>query len=331
MNINKTADECIIELGIALFQCFADPKLSLTEKKEATKWITYFLDYQDVLNSHNITEINEIDKKLTSSFKPIYYQDAYQEFKNANIIFANANSLKHLNSEIVQHASQLTMKIINTFSYTFIKTMKKYENQLKNNDFNLNDEFIINIKMLFFCIHYHIGYNFQKELSKIVKTLVKILKTKIKKTNKIFYQSKNENTILQIILSENHEYFKNIQQIQLINFIHGLDDIFTNNFNINHKVDNLIFSKPTKIEITLNALLKKYGINLYDEIWKNDKVNNQKSNLLMHLFAYETYFLQGHNNHNYYEELILNRIITDKKFSLILNEYKKVNKIHPQI
>lgn len=331
MNINKTADECIIELGIALLQCFADPDLSLKEKQEATKWVTYFLDYQDAINYNDTEKIKELSTKLLNSFRPKYYDDALKEFNNANIIFNDPTSLVDLKTAITRNASKETKATINTFSYIFIKTMKKYESHLKNNEFIVNGEVIINMKLLFYSIHYHIGYNFHKELIKIVKTLTKILKTKVKMKNKTYFSGKNESNLLQLILTENHEYFKSLQQIQLINFIHELDDIFTNSFNINSKIDNLIFSKPKKLKITLNTLFKNHNINLYDEIWKDDKIDNKKSNLIMHLFAYETYFLQGHNNYNYYEELILNKIITEEKYSFILNEYKTINKIHKKI
>gem|GEM_PF-977197 len=34
----------------------------------------------------------------------------------------------------------------------------------------------------------------------------------------------------------------------------------------------------------------------------------------MHLFAYETYFLQGHNHHQIYEDLVLKKIIDEDKY-----------------
>lgn len=319
MKINKTADECIVESSMVLLKSFVDPNFSLVQKQKFTKWITWLFDYQDAINNSNQKEIDFLQKKLSLKYVPLYYKNALQEFQNANIFYNGITSLKELRSKFLNYSTKQINKTVSTFSKTFIKSMITYV--------NLETKFIDTFHTLTYTIQYHISYIFKKELEKTVKTLIKLLKTKI------FYKKENqEMPLINAILKENETFFSEIQEIQLTNFIYKLEEIFQESFiesetELDNKITNLIFSKPKEINVSMNYLLKKNNINFYNEIWTDTNASEKKSKQLMHLFAYETYFIQGHDNHQIYEELVLKNIIIEEKYWIIIHKYKLLNKI----
>lgn len=50
--------------------------------------------------------------------------------------------------------------------------------------------------------------------------------------------------------------------------------------------------------------------------------------MIMHLFAYETYYVQRNHNYETYEQLVLNSVLTDPLFQKIFVEYKTKNQIN---
>lgn len=316
MKINKTADECIVESASVLLRCFVDNKISLIQKQKLTKWITWFFIYQDAINNNNHKQIEFLEQKLSLTFIPLYYKNALQEFKNANLFYNKTLSLKELKKLFLDYSTKHTIKTVTTFSKVFIKSIKNYNIKIENN-------FIEDFQILIYTIHYHLTYIFKNKLEKTVKSFIKIIKTKIfdKKLNK-------EILLINLILIKNESFFNNIQQIQLINFIYQLDEIFqeTPLNDVDEKIVNLIFNKPKKINISMYSLLKDNGVNFYHEIWNKNEIDENKAKLLMHLFAYETYFVQGNNHEETYEELVLKNIIDDEKYWVILHKYKISNK-----
>lgn len=319
MKINKTADECVVESALVLLKCFVDPNLSLIEKQKFTEWITWFLDFQDAVNNINQKEINYLKEKLNLTSLPIYYKNALQEFQNANLFYNENLSLKELAVLFLKYSTEQTNNIVNAFSKVFIKAIESY--------ITLENIFIKNFQILIYTIHYHITYLFKTKLENTIKIFIKILKAKV------FYKTTNEEILLiNIILNENEVFFSQIQEIQLTNFIYKLEEIFQEfNNDTNQKLDdklkNLIFAQPKKINTSMNTLLKNHDINFYNEIWSKKSGNEQNTKLLMHLFAYETYFVQGQGNHEIYEELVLKNIIQEEKYWIIIHKYKLLNKI----
>ena len=331
MNINKTADECIAELRIALLQCLGDSQLSLEEKQGATKWIAAFLNYQDALNKKDEAKIDFYQQQLNKMFCPNYYKNALQEFKNANILYKNIHTINKLNLAIIDYATNQTILATNNFCDAFLNTLKKYQLFINDYDLIINKQFIDSFKLLIFTIHYHLSYSFKNELLTTLEILTKILKNKIK-VNKQENNDKEEKLLINMIISENKKLFNSTPQINLINFINRLDEIFNyESGSINKKIMSLVFKKPKRLVITMNTILKKHNIFLYQEIWENEKINHKKSNMLMNLFAYETYFLQGHNHQQIYEDLILKKVIVNEKYWFIFQEYKIKNKIDQKI
>ncbi|MBE4703986.1 hypothetical protein [Spiroplasma platyhelix] len=321
MNINKTADECIVENASVLLKCFVDPSLSLTQKQALTKWLTCFFDFQDAVNN-NQKQVNALEEKLNFSFVPLYYKNALQEFKTANFFYKKDFSLQQLQTFFLDYSTKQTIKTINTFSKKIIDTIKFYNIELETN-------FIKNFQTLIYAVHYHLGYLFKSKLKETVTTFTKICKTKVlcKKSNK-------ETLLINLILKENEKFFNKIKQIQLINFIYKLDDIFQESFDfkdVDKKISSLIFIQPKKIKISMYKMLKDNNIDFYHEIWKNNHVDEKTSKLIMHLFAYETYFVQGYNNQQIYEDLVLKNIIDEEKYWIVLHKYKLINKIGKKI
>lgn len=318
MNINKTADECIVENASVLFKCFVDPNLKVTQKQQLTKWLICFFDYQDAINNSNQSQIESLQQKLSFNFAPIYYKNALREFKIANFFYKKFLSLKDLQNLFLNCSTKQTIKTINTFCQKFMQTINSYKIKYES-------EFIENFPILIYSMHYHLSYIFKSKLKATVWTFIKIIKTKIqcKKTKK-------ETLLINAILLENEKFFNKIQQIELSNFIYKLDDIFQeicNMQDLDQKISKLIFNHPKKLNISMNKLLKDNAIDFYDEIWKNDYADEKKSKLIMHLFAYETYFVQGYNNHKIYEDLVLKNIINEEKYWILLHKYKLANKI----
>lgn len=322
MNINKTADECIIESASVLLKCFVDPTLSVAQKQELTKWIACFFDYQDALINDEQNKIDSLEDKLKSSFVPSYYKNALKEFKTANLLYQKSLELKDLLTLFLKYSTKQTIKAINTFNKKIVKAMEIY-------NINLEQKFVKNFQILLYTIHYHLSYLFKTKLEKTITTFIDIIKTKViqKKTN----QSK---LLIDVILSENENFFNQMPQIQLTNFIYQIDDIFqenTNNKKIDTKIKSLILTPPKKINVSINQLLKDNKIDFYHEIWSDKYVDEKKSKLLMHLFAYETYFVQGNDNHQTYEDLVLKNIIDDEKYWILVHKYKLINKIAKKI
>lgn len=319
MNINKTADETIVENAKVLLKCFTDPTLSLEEKQKYTKWITCFLDYQDAVNVNNQTKIIFLEQKLNLNSLPIYYKNALQEFKNCNLFYNKISDFKKLKTLFIDYSNQITIKNINDFIKIFLNSFQKYK-------IKLTEKFIENFQILIYTIHYHLSYLFTDALGPTVKTLINILRKKI-----LLNQTKKPMTLINLILKKNEGFFNEIEQIQLINFIFQLEEIFQSakqNNILNLKINQLIFNKPNKLKISMNSLLIKNNIKLYDEIWKNHQIDEKKTKLLMHLFAYETYFVQGHNHQQIYEDLVLKKIIDEDKYWTILHQYKRKNEIY---
>ncbi|MDQ7982847.1 MAG: hypothetical protein REH79_01330 [Spiroplasma sp.] len=316
--INKTADETIVETAKVLLQCLVDPKLSLEKKQKYTRWVSWFFDYQDAIHIKNEKQIINLEQKLNLYQLPKYYHDGLQEFKNCNLFFNQINDFNELKSLIFDYTTKTTKNNINKFSKIFINTFKIYK-------INLTKNFIENFHILIYTIHYHLTYIFKEFLVTTVKLLTKILQKQI-----LIQKTEQTISLINLILQENEIFFNQIQQIHLINFIYQLEEIFdsTNQENIiNLRINQLIFNQPNKITISMNHLLKINNIKFYDEIWKNNLIDEKKSKLLMHFFAYETYFIQGHNHHQIYENLILKNLIDEEKYWLILSQYKRKNKI----
>lgn len=318
MNINKTADECIVESASVLLKCFVDPNYSIIEKQNFTKWLTCFFDYQDAINTTNKTQINSLNEKLRLTYAPSYYKKALQEFQTANFLYDKNFSLQKLGMFFLAHSTKPTIKTVNTFVQKIIKTIKSY-------NIELDSEFIANFQILIFAINHHLTYLFHSKLKATVHTFTKIIKTTIE-----MKKTRQETLLIEAILHENEKFFNNVQQVELSNFIYKLDDIFQETFNIqdvDEKIKKLIFTKPKKLNISMHQLFKDNNIDFYQEIWKEDDVDEKKSKLLMHLFAYETYFVQGYGNHEIYENLVLKNIITEEKYWILLHKYKLANKI----
>lgn len=315
MNINKTADECIVENASVLLKCFGDQNFSVEQKQKFTNWIISFFEYQDAINQNNQKKINIFKDKLNSVSVPSYYKNALQEFNNANLFFNNS-PFKKLNKLIFDYSTKPTIKIVNNFSKVFINSIKNFNIQYEKN-------FIENFKTMIFTINYHLSYQFKKELEKTVSSFINIIKTTI-----FCKKRKKEFLLIEWILENNEKFFWKIQQIQLTNFIYKLEEFFKNIFDfeeINEKIKNLIFSEPKKLTTSMYTLLKNNKINFYNEIWENDKINEKKAKMLMHLFAYETYFVQGQNHQQTYEDLILKNIIDYEKYWIIFHNHKNLN------
>lgn len=318
MNINKTADECIVESASVLLKCFVDPNLSLTQKQKFTKWITWFFDYQDAINNSNQKQIDFLQQKLSLTFVPSYYKNALQEFKNANLFYNKTFLFKELATMFTDYSTKQTIKSVSTFSKVFIKS-------IENNNIKIEKKFIENFQTLIYTIHYHLSYIFKNKLEKTVRSFIKIIKTKV-----FCKKLKEEITLIEFIMLNNENYFNKVQEIQLTNFIYKIEEIFQESLypnDVDQKIVNLIFIQPKKISISMNALLKNNGIDFYQEIWNNANVNEKKTKLLMHLFAYETYFVQGHNHQQIYEDLVLKNIIEDEKYWVLFHQYKIANHI----
>lgn len=318
MNINKTVDETIVENAKTLLKCCTDSSLSLQEKQKYTKWISWFLDYQDAININNQAKIIFLEQKLNLNSLPIYYQNALQEFKNCNLFYCKINDFKELTSLFINYSNQITIKNINDFIKIFLDSFQKYKVKLTNN-------FSENFQILIYTTHYHLSYLFSDQLNPTVTTLIDILQKKV-----LIAQNQKPITLFNLILKENEIFFNEIQEIQLINFIFQLEEIFETTQQsklLNSKIKQLIFNQPKKLKISMNNVLTENNIKLYDEIWKNNLIDEKKSKLLMHLFAYETYFLQGHNHHEIYEDLVLKKIIDEDKYWTILHQYKSKNEI----
>lgn len=318
MNINKTADECIVESASVLLKCFVDPNYSIIEKQNFTKWLICFFDYQDAINTTNKTQINSLNEKLSLTYAPSYYKKALQDFQTANFLYDKNFSLQKLGMFFLAYSTKPTIKTVNTFVQKIIKTIRSY-------DIELDPEFTTNFQVLIFAINHHLTYLFHNKLKSTVRSFINIIKTTIK-MKKIHQKT----LLIEAILHENEKFFNSVQQVELANFIYKLDDIFQETFNsqdVDEKIKKLIFTKPKKITISMHQLLKDNNIDFYQEIWKDDDVNEMKSKLLMHLFAYETYFVQGYGNHEIYEDLVLKHIINEEKYWILLHKYKLTNKI----
>jgi len=97
-----------------------------------------------------------------------------------------------------------------------------------------------------------------------VTTLIDILQKKV-----VIEQNQKPITLFNLILKENEIFFNEIQEIQLINFIFQLEEIFetTQQSNLlNSKIKQLIFNQPKKLKISMNNVLTENNIKLYDEI-----------------------------------------------------------------
>lgn len=318
MNINKTADECIVESASVLLKCFVDPSLSLEEKQKLTKWLICFFDYQDAINTSNQKQINFLSKKMSLTPVPLYYQNALQEFKTANFFCKKKISFENLQQLLFNHSTKQTIKTVKTFSKKFIQTINAY-------NIKLESDFVDIFQVLIYTIHYHISYLFKNKLDQTVAKFIEIIKTKV--LNK---KTKKDTLLINLILKENESFFNKLQQIQLLNFIYKIDDIFqesTNTDDIDEKINDLIFIQPKKMNISMHQILKEHQIDFYNEIWKENYINEKNSKLIMHLFAYETYFIQGYGNQEIYEDLVLKNIINDAKYWIILHKYKLINKL----
>lgn len=327
MLINKTADECIIETGGALFQCFVDTNLTVDQKKSCIDWIILFLNYQDAIILHDEQQINSLQKKLTETFTTDYYKNALKEFNNANLLYNNKNVIfTNFNNTYSENSSQDIINIIYQFQKSFTKTINEHKNSLTYFDLNKTSD---NMLLLFFIIHYHLGYQFKQELTPIIKNFTSLVKTPI-------YIKQNDSHVKMLlmkkILQDNEQLFEDLELIQLRNFIHSLDDIFTSGLNISSKIEKLILTKPHRIKFSMNMLLKKHGIDLQTILWKNNEESNPIiGNMIMHLFAYETYYVQSNHNYETYEQLVLNNVLIDPLFQKIFNEYKVNNGINKVI
>lgn len=318
MNINKTADECIIEQNIAILQFLIDKNLTLKQKQETTKWLTNFFDLQDAVNLKNKKMIINKIYNLNNFFTPWYFQEVQKEFINANQIMNHTANLKNLKNKIIKFTSKNIINKINILTNNFMEIINKYSSELPL-------EFKSNLKLLLFIIYYKIGHIFKEEINNlIVEPIVDVFLKKVK------VEPINTNIII-LIIEKNEEFLNQIQIINLINFMFQTKEILEENENnelIKEKIKNLIYLKPNKIVVTLNQLFKNEQINLYEEIWKHNKIGNSNNNLLMHLLAYETYFIQGYNHNKTYEELIIDKIIhKNLKYKEIFEKYKLINNV----
>ncbi|MGL5268755.1 MAG: hypothetical protein ACRC8P_03215, partial [Spiroplasma sp.] len=159
MNINKTADECIVESASVLLKCFVDPNLSVEQKQKFTKWIFLFFDYQDAINNNNQRQIDFLQQTLSFSPVPSYYKNALQEFKNANLFYNKIYSFKTLKKMFLDYSTKQTIKTVNAFSRVFIKSMETYNIQFEN-------KFIENFQILIYTVNYHLSYIFKNYLEK---------------------------------------------------------------------------------------------------------------------------------------------------------------------
>jgi len=97
-----------------------------------------------------------------------------------------------------------------------------------------------------------------------VTTLIDILQKKV-----LIKQNQKPITLFNLILKENEIFFNEIQEIQLINFIFQLEEIFETTQQsklLNSKIKQLIFNQPKKMKISMNNVLTENNIKLYDEI-----------------------------------------------------------------
>jgi len=97
-----------------------------------------------------------------------------------------------------------------------------------------------------------------------VTTLIDILQKKV-----LITQNQKPITLFNLILKENEIFFNEIQEIQLINFIFQLEEIFETTQQsklLNSKIKQLIFNQPKKLKISMNNVLTENNIKLYDEI-----------------------------------------------------------------
>jgi len=97
-----------------------------------------------------------------------------------------------------------------------------------------------------------------------VTTLIDILQKKV-----LIEQNQKPITLFNLILKENEIFFNEIQEIQLINFIFQLEEIFETTQQsklLNSKIKQLIFNQPKKLKISMNNVLTENNIKLYDEI-----------------------------------------------------------------
>jgi len=97
-----------------------------------------------------------------------------------------------------------------------------------------------------------------------VTTLIDILQKKV-----LIAQNQKPITLFNLILKENEIFFNEIQEIQLINFIFQLEEIFETTQQsklLNSKIKQLIFNQPKKLKISMNNVLTENNIKLYDEI-----------------------------------------------------------------
>jgi len=97
-----------------------------------------------------------------------------------------------------------------------------------------------------------------------VTTLIDILQKKV-----LIKQNQKPITLFNLILKENEIFFNEIQEIQLINFIFQLEEIFETTQQskfLNSKIKQLIFNQPKKLKISMNNVLTENNIKLYDEI-----------------------------------------------------------------
>jgi len=97
-----------------------------------------------------------------------------------------------------------------------------------------------------------------------VTTLIDILQKKV-----VIEQNQKPITLFNLILKENEIFFNEIQEIQLINFIFQLEEIFETTQQsklLNSKIKQLIFNQPKKLKISMNNVLTENNIKLYDEI-----------------------------------------------------------------
>ncbi|TLF25027.1 MAG: hypothetical protein FCO83_03190 [Spiroplasma sp. WSS] len=325
MLINKTADECIIETGGALFQCFVDTNLTVDQKKMCINWIVLFLNYQDAVILCDEEKINSLQKELSETFTTDYYKNALKEFNNANLIYKKT-ILTNFKNVCLENTSQDIINIITQFHQSFIKTIDEHKKSLTF--LNLN-KIYENLLLLFFIIHYHLGYQFKQELIPIIRSFTNMIKIPI-------YIEQNDSHVKMLlmkkILQDNEQLFEDLELIQLRNFIHSLDDIFANGLNISSAIEKLILTRPHKIKHSMNMLFKKHGIKLQEILWKNNKESNPTiGNMIMHLFAYETYYVQRNHNYETYEQLVLNNVLTDPLFQKIFIEYKTKNQINKVI
>ncbi|WP_308149900.1 hypothetical protein [Spiroplasma sp. AdecLV25b] len=326
MLINKTADECIIETGGALFRCFVDKNLTVEQKKMCLNWIILFLNYQDSVIHQDENKISNLQKELAEAFTTPYYKKALREFNNGNIIYNEKTTLADFNNICLITSSQEVINTITQFNETFIKSFIKHQSSLSFVNLNTISE---NFLLLFFVVHYHLGYKFKQELLPIVRTFTDVIKTPI-------YIEHNDSHVKMLlikkILNDNESFFDDIEPIHLRNFIHSLDDIFSDALNISNKIEKLIFNKPHRIKYSMNMLLKKYGVELKDVLWKNaEETNPTIGNMIMHLFAYETYYVQRNNHYEIYEQLVLNTVLIDPLYQQIFADYKKRNRINKAI